>query len=110
MTWKRRILIHDSRAIDAAANMKLMLPRNIQKGDDYDQYSDGYLMNLLEREVEEVCEKMEEIAACEPDDPRLDTLKAELVIECGDVVNKLRFICAKHKALDPRFATMKLEE
>lgn len=100
MTNKRLKLIDESDVIVTGANVRLLAPENIEKGDDFDTYSDDYLGELFVEELREVWRKMMDLRECSRDDPALYTvLGSELVLECGDVLNIMRFICQKYGAL-----------
>lgn len=102
MTDKRLKLIDDSDVIVRGANVRLLAPENIEKGDDFDTYSDDYLKKLLDQEIQEIYDKVAELRECRKDDPRYVILQAELVLECGDAHNDMRFICQKYGALRSR--------
>lgn len=103
MTNKRLKLIDNSDVIVRGANVRLLAPENIEKGDDFDCYSDDYLKELLDQEIREIYDKVAELRQCPRDDTaRYAVLGAELVLECGDALNDMRFICQKYGALRSR--------
>lgn len=101
MTAKRRLLIQRSHVLVAGANARLLADRNIAKGDDFDEYDDAYLFYMLDQEVTEAKEKVIELSSLPHDSPLAWKLRSELVLECGDVINDLRFIGLKYGALSP---------
>ncbi|HZH02527.1 MAG TPA: hypothetical protein VEY30_02005 [Myxococcaceae bacterium] len=101
-TRKRERLAMLGVALEIAANRKLFHPDNVKKGDGFDLEDTVMQFLRLDEEVTEVKEKVVEILHLQNLDTLTDTvdLREELIYECGDVVNRLRFICESFGALE----------
>lgn len=95
-SYERESLIRRSTPLERAANQKLFERRS--RGDNWTRSWDSELIGELNAEVEEIRELLHERPT--RSDPEFNAFQEELLRECGDVINYLRFIADKYGCLD----------
>jgi hypothetical protein len=81
-----------------AADQKLDMPANIQKGDNWDETSLFDLMTLLHTELVEFVQVAYVLELKDPHVP-YDMWRTALKLEGGDLINCIRFVCSKYNAI-----------
>ena len=97
-TDARRALTMRANLLEIAANYKLGDPRNVEKGDDWDELEGWKIYDRIHEEVEEL---FEVINVYLEDESGMGEEEFHFALrnEAGDVINFLRFICSKYGAI-----------